>query len=162
MKESVFRASNGSRCHGRNRAGSPCARRAVKDGYCTVHHPTEGQDMQALGRRGGSMRPNTKLRAAAADNLRELARQTLERALRGEDVDPQQLRAAQSLFSYRSAAPPEHDPTRGEYTGELMPDGSRPVSLGDVLAFAMSANESTRAVAEAAIAQAQAAAPPTP
>jgi hypothetical protein len=66
------------------------------------------------------------------------------------------------LFSYRSAAPPEHDPTRGEYTGELMPDGSRPVSLGDVLAFAMSANESTRAVAEAAIAQAQAAAPPTP
>jgi hypothetical protein len=39
-----------------------------------------------------------------------------------------------------------------------MADGRRPVSLGDVLEFAMTANETTRAVAEEWIAQAQAAA----
>jgi hypothetical protein len=66
------------------------------------------------------------------------------------------------LFSYRADSPPQRDPRLGEYVGPLMADGRRPVSLGDVLAFALSTNESTRAVAEAAIAQAQAAADATP
>src|SRR4051812_10515272 len=99
-------ASNGSRCRGLNRAGLRCARRAVNDGYCTAHHPTEGQDMRELGRKGGQVRPLTKLRQSADDELRELARQTLAKSLRGEKVDPQQLAAAKSLFSYGAEAPP--------------------------------------------------------
>jgi hypothetical protein len=82
----------------------------------------------------------------------------LSRALRGENVDKQQLDAARSLFSYRADSPPERR-ADGDYDGPRMPDGSRPISLGDVLEFAMSASESTRAVAEAWIAQAQRATP---
>jgi hypothetical protein len=53
---------------------------------------------------------------------------------------------------FRAEQPPPRDPELGEYAGPV--DGHRPISLGDALAFAM-ANESTRAVAEAAIAQAR-------
>jgi hypothetical protein len=44
------------------------------------------------------------------------------------------LDAARSLFSYRSEQPPARQ-ADGEYTGERMPDGRRPVGLGDVLTF---------------------------
>jgi hypothetical protein len=111
--------------------------------------------MSAIGRKGGSRSPLTKLRKAADDDLREQARGVLSRALSGEQVDKQALDAARSLFSYRADSPPERSTEHGEYRGELMPDGTRPVSLGDVLAFAMTANESTRKLAEAWIAQAQ-------
>lgn len=116
-------------------------------------------DPKVIGRRGGLARPLTALRRAARedDSLRELAAATLERALKGEDVDPAQLRAAQSLYSFRAQQPPSERQELGDYRGPLMPDGRRPISLGDVLAFAMTANASTRAVAEEAIAQAQAA-----
>jgi hypothetical protein len=113
-------------------------------------------DMKAIGRKGGKVSPQTKLRKAADDDLREQARSVLSRALAGEQVDKQALDAARSLFSYRAEQAPQRDPRLSEYDGPLMPDGSRPVSLGDVLAFAMTANESTRAVAEAWIAQAHA------
>ena len=49
--------------------------------------------------------------------------------------------------------------TRTPASGERVLDGRHPISLGDVLVFAMTADESTQAVAEAAIAQAQAATP---
>src|SRR5262245_8803152 len=105
----VPETSNGSRCLGLNRAGLPCARRAVKDGYCTTHHPTEGQDMRELGRRGGQVRPNTKLRQAADDDLREKARAVLLEQLDGDD-ERRRFEAAKSLFSYRAAPPPaEHE-----------------------------------------------------
>jgi hypothetical protein len=114
--------------------------------------------MRAIGKKGGSRSPLTKLRKAADDDLREQARETLSRALRGEDVPKQALDAARSLFSYRADSPPVERREDGEYAGERMPNGKRPVSLGDVLAWAM-ANESTRGAAEAAIAQAVAARP---
>jgi hypothetical protein len=113
--------------------------------------------MSAIGRKGGSRSPLTKLRKAADDDLREQARGVLSKALAGEQVDKQALDAARSLFSYRAEQAPQRDSRLGEYDGPLMPDGSRPVSLGDVLQFAMTANESTRKLAEAWIAQAQAA-----
>jgi plasmid stability protein len=104
------------------------------------------------------VRPLTRLRERADDDLREQAREVLSQALRGENVEKPQLDAARSLFSYRAGSPPARQ-ADGEYARERMPDGSRPVSLGDVLEFAMRANESTRATAEAWIAQAQNAAP---
>jgi hypothetical protein len=151
---SVANPSNGSRCRGRNRAGFSCQRRAVKDGYCTTHHPTEGQDMKALGKLGGRAPKMTQLRRAAAeqdDNLREQARQVLSRALAGETVDPAQLRAAQSLYSFKADQPPPRDREFGEYSGPLTPDGRRPVGLADVLAFGLqAAPEATEAmIAEA-------------
>jgi hypothetical protein len=94
----------------------------------------------------------------ADDSLREKARKRLEQVLDGDD-EGAALRAATALYSYRAAPAPEPSPELGDYAGPLMPDGKRPVSLGDVLAFAMSANASTRAVAEAAIAQAEATRP---
>ena len=89
--------------------------------------------MRAIGAKGGSTPKLTALRRAAIeqdDSLRELARETLENALRGKAVDPAQLRAAQSLFSYRSAAPPEkqRDPASGASVGGI--------SIGSVMLFA--------------------------
>jgi hypothetical protein len=48
-------------------------------------------DMQAIGRKGGSRSPLTRLRQAADDDLREQAREVLSKVLRGEDVDKQQF-----------------------------------------------------------------------
>jgi hypothetical protein len=109
--------------------------------------------MAELGRLGGSVRPTTKLRKNADDDLREQARETLSRALRGEDVPKQALDAARSLFSYRADAPPTE---RQQDAGPLV-DAGQGCGLADVLVFAMTANASTREVAEEAIAQAQAA-----
>jgi hypothetical protein len=115
-------------------------------------------DSKAIGKKGGSRSPLTRLRRAADDDLREKARQALAEALDGDD-EKRRFEAAKSLYSFRAASPPEDRRADGEYAGERMPDGRRPISLCDVLAWAMT-NESTRAVAEAAIAQAQQAAPP--
>lgn len=147
-----------ARCKGRNRAVY-CAREGPR-ATVTVHDPERPQDMRELGRRGGSVRPQTALRQAADDDLREQTRDVLSRTMRGEKVDAQQLRAAQSLFSFRADQPPPRDPELGEYAGPLRPDGRRPTSLADVLVFGMTCNASTRAVVEDAIAQARAAAPP--
>jgi hypothetical protein len=95
-------------------------------------------DMKAIGRRGGLVSPLTKIRQAADDELREAARETLSRALRGEDVPKQALDAARSLFSYRADSPPAAEPSGGEYAGPLV-DGHRPTSLGDVVRFAVEA-----------------------
>src|SRR4051812_46336209 len=102
---SVAEPSSGSRCLGHNRAGVPCARRAVKDGFCTSHHPTEAQDMKALGALGGRTPKVTALRRAAVeqdDSLREKARAALAEALDGAD-EKRKFEAAKSLFSYRPA-----------------------------------------------------------
>src|SRR5215208_1911335 len=107
MKESDLQATNGSRCRSTNRAGLPCRKAAVTvAGFCLSHDPEQRQDMAVLGRLGGSVRPQTKLRQEADDDLRELARSTLEQALRGEQVDPGQLAAAKSLFAFRPAEVP--------------------------------------------------------
>jgi hypothetical protein len=149
---SVSETSNGSRCRGRNRAGLPCQRRAVKDGYCTTHHPTEGQDMSALGRRGGSRPKMTALRRAAAehdDSLRDLAAQTLERALRGEQVDKAQLDAARSLFSFRAAQPP-YDRRDFASSQPQTIDGQPVTGLPDVILFGLQIGGLSPAVIEAA------------
>ena len=114
----------------------------MRDGYCTVHHPTEAQDMKALGAKGGRS-GETALRKAVRDDdsLRDLARQTLEWALRGEQVDKQQLDAARSLFSYRADSPPAPDATGGDYAGPVAADGRRPTSLAEVVRFALSISE---------------------
>jgi hypothetical protein len=145
---SVPETSNGSRCRGRNRAGLPCQRRAVTvAGYCTVHDPETAQDMRELGRRGGSVRPNTKLRQAADDTLREQARDVLSRALSGDQVDKAQLDAARSLFSYRAAEAPARDREQSE--GVLV-EGKRVTSLADVLVFAQKIGQVSDDVLEAA------------
>jgi hypothetical protein len=65
--------------------------------------------MQAIGRKGGSRSPLTKLRKEADEGLREQAREVLSRALAGEVVDKAQLDAARSLFAYRPTEAPRHD-----------------------------------------------------
>ena len=124
-------------CKGKNRLGRPCGKTAVEDGYCRAHHPdpAKRQDMAALGRRGGLVSPETQLRKAADDELRDEARETLRKALRGDDVPKSALDAARSLFSYRADAPPSDTEDRGEYAGPLV-DGHRPTSLADVLRVA--------------------------
>jgi len=62
--------------------------------------------MRAIGRKGGSRSPMTKLRREAGqdDGLREQAREVLSKALAGEQVDKAQLDAARSLFAFRATA----------------------------------------------------------
>jgi len=88
--------------------------------------------MKELGRRGGLTRPTTKLRKAVRedDELRERARETLRRALAGEDVSKGQLDAARSLFAFRAAAPPH------ETVPEQQAEGRMHVGLGDILRVA--------------------------
>jgi hypothetical protein len=101
-----------AQCTGTNKRGERCQARAIERGLCAVHsgrvNPAE------IGRKGGSRSPQTKLRKAADDQLRELARKTLEKSLRGEEVAPQALAAAKSLFSYRADAPPAGEQARGQ------------------------------------------------
>jgi hypothetical protein len=104
MQESEHERPNGSRCRATNRRGEPCGKRAVNDGLCLVH--AGAQDMRKLGAKGGSVRPLTKLRKAADDELREQARQVLADAMAGKAVDKQQLDAARSLFAYRAVEAP--------------------------------------------------------
>lgn len=93
--------------------------------------------MEAIGRKGGSRSPLTKLRRQADYELREQARDVLARALRGEDVPKAALDSARSLFSYRADQPPARDPGDGDNAGPII-DGHRPTSLSDVLRFALS------------------------
>lgn len=60
-----------------------------------------------MGRKGGLVKEETPLRREAKedDELREQARQTLRRALAGEDLLKACLDAARSLFSYRPEIP---------------------------------------------------------
>jgi hypothetical protein len=133
VQESVPQPSDGSRCQGTNRRGERCQRRAGENGLCIVHGGK--LDMKAIGRKGGSARPNTKLRQAASidDELRESARKVLQRAMDGEAVDAAQLQAAKSLFSYRSDVPAPHErahPAAG---------GPKIVSLVDIATVAIEA-----------------------
>ena len=68
------------------------------------------QNMRELGRKGGLVSPQTKLRKAADDDLREQAREVLARALRGEEVPKAALDSARSL--YRSGPKAHHYATR--------------------------------------------------
>jgi hypothetical protein len=69
--------------------------------------------MKAIGSKGGRSK-ETRLRKEVRvdDELREQAREVLAKALRGENVDREQLAAARSLFSYRPDAPqaPQREP----------------------------------------------------
>jgi hypothetical protein len=90
----------------------------VRGRFCLVHAGV--QDMKALGRRGGRVRPNTKLRKAADDELREKARVVLERALAGDpDVDKDQVAAAKSLFSYRASEAPRQSAHTEQNEGRM-------------------------------------------
>jgi len=90
------------------------------------------QNMCELGRKGGLVSPQTRLRKAADDDLREQAREVLAAALRGENVDREQLAAARSLFSYRVDAPPAgaNEAMRSTTTAGI-------VTLGDVIQVAL-------------------------
>lgn len=93
--------------------------------------------MREIGRKGGSARPETALRRAVKEDesLRDLARGTLEKALRGEAVDKAQLDAARSLYSYRAASPPAE---QREQRNRVLTDNGRPVTtLLDVLELAI-------------------------
>jgi len=142
----VPQPSNGARCRGRNRAGLPCQRRAVKDGFCTTHHPTEGQDMRELGRRGRNVRPQTRLRKAADDDLREKARQALAEALDGDD-EKRRFEAARALFSFRAGSPPEE---RKDFAGSQVAtaDGRPVTGLSDVIRFGLEIGALSPAVIE--------------
>ncbi len=114
VNQTVNRTSNGSRCRGTNRRGEPCQRLASEpSGLCVVH--AGAQNMAELGRRGGSVRPTTKLRQAADEDLREQARETLSRALAGEEVPKAALDAARSLFAYRPTEAPRKNEREGRY-----------------------------------------------
>jgi hypothetical protein len=100
-------------CTATNKRGEPCSARAVTAaGLCAIHGGLV--DPKAIGRKGGSRSPLTKLRRAAGqdDQLREQARQVLSRALDGENVDKAQLDAARSLFAFRAAVPPASEQAR--------------------------------------------------
>jgi hypothetical protein len=100
-------SANNHTCRALNKQGEPCRARAVERGLCVVHAGIV--DPSEIGRRGGLKRPNTRLRKAADDSLREKARRVLERALAGEEVDREQLAAVKSLFSYRADSPPTNE-----------------------------------------------------
>jgi hypothetical protein len=128
MKESESRAHDPSRCEALNARGERCGKRAARGRFCLVH--AGAQDMRELGRKGGSRSPLTRLRREAGqdDGLRELARETLAKALRGEQVEKAQLDAARSLFAFRPQVPPhegtahesEGKPGKGIYLGDLI------------------------------------------
>lgn len=112
----------------------------MADGYCTVHHPTQGQDMKALGKRGGSRPKMTALRREVEHDAELLAKakRVMAEELDGDD-SKRRFEAAKALASFRAAAPPLFDPSGGEYAGPVMVDGSRPTSLADVVRFASEA-----------------------
>lgn len=65
---------------------------------------------------------------------REQAREVLARALRGEQVDREQLAAARSLFSYRSDVPPAAE------RSQQSQGPAKLVTLGDLLRLAVECN----------------------
>jgi hypothetical protein len=120
-------------CNATNRRGKPCQARAVTpDGKCAMHGGLT--DPRELGRRGGQVRPNTKLREAADDDLREKARAVLLEQLEGED-ERRRFEAAKSLFSYRAAQPPTERDLGGNDGGISAASGRKVVDLADILEF---------------------------
>ena len=114
------------RCRGMNKRGERCGARAVEGGLCVVH---SGRiDPVEIGRKGGSVRPETELRKAVREDeqLRESAADLLRRALRGEDVPRTALEAAKSLFSFRAASPP--DEPRVDHRNSVTQLDGRPVT----------------------------------
>lgn len=82
-------------------------------------------DPRELGRKGGRGRTRSMLGiddTVAEGRLRAQAKRALEDALQ-TDNEQVWLRAAQALYSYRAAAPPEERQADGEYAGERMPEG---------------------------------------
>jgi hypothetical protein len=102
-------------CSANNRHGSPCGKRAVVDGLCLVH--AGKQNMAELGKLGGRGRTRSVLGisdAVADDKLRAQAKTALEEAL-NSDNEQVRLRAAQSLYSYRSQEAPREPATAPEH-----------------------------------------------
>jgi hypothetical protein len=118
----VQKPSNSRPCKGLNRAGLPCGRVAWRDGFCVVHHP-QGQDLREVGKLGGRGRTRSVLGIsdeAADDRLRALAKRQLEGLLTSEN-ESVRLRAAASLYSYRSVQPPadEDEPPAADTVSAL-------------------------------------------
>ena len=140
-------ATHKRKCSARNRRGEPCQARAIERGLSAVH--SGRVNPAAIGRRGGSVSPQTKMRKAADDELREQAREVLARALAGEDVPKAALDSARSLFSYRSEAPPERDRSLGDGEVPRTSDGHRVLGLDGVTRFALEIGAVTPEVVEA-------------
>jgi hypothetical protein len=97
------------------------------NGYCVVH--AGKLDMQKIGRKGGRSRETAIRKATRVDDeLRESAREVLAKALRGEDVDREQLAAARSLFSYRPDVAQVQQPKEQQHTGRGV------FTIGDLIA----------------------------
>ena len=66
MRESVAQPSHepsiDNRCLGTNRRGSPCGRRAGRDGFCVVHSPSSKLNMKELAAKGGKARGRLAMR----------------------------------------------------------------------------------------------------
>jgi plasmid stability protein len=138
------------RCTAQNKQGNRCSARAVERGLCAAHAGLV--DMKAIGKKGGSRSPLTKLRRAAAehdDSLREQARQVLSRALAGEQVDKQQLDAARSLFSYRADSPPPSEHQDVASSKPQLANGRPVTNLADVIRFGLEIDQLSPSVVEA-------------
>jgi len=120
-------------CKGTNVRGERCAKRAVRGRFCLTH--AGAQDMRELGRKGGKVSPQTRLRKNADDSLREQARAVLERALAGEDMPKSALDSARSLFSYRADVPPVAQQV--SESALRTASGRHVVGLADVLELAL-------------------------
>jgi hypothetical protein len=84
--------------------------------------------MRALGRKGGSRSPLTKLRKAADDELRDKAKAALVDALDGDD-EKRRFEAAKSLYSFRAVQPPAGGQAQQQSRG-------KPVGLAALLEVA--------------------------
>ena len=127
--ESESQPIDPSRCSAMNVRGERCGKRAVRGRYCLVH--AGEQSMRELGRKGGLVKPRTKLRANVDDQLREQARDVLARALAGEKVEKTALDSARSLFSYRADAPPAGQAPAPDQEGRMV------FGIGDLVAAAV-------------------------
>ena len=118
-------------CNATNKRGEPCAARAVtQDGLCAMHGGLS--DPRAMGQAGGRGRTRAVLGIddkVADDRLRLQAKAALEKAL-NSDNEAVRLRAAQSLYSYRSLAPPAEPRRDGESSA------GKPVSLAALIELA--------------------------
>jgi hypothetical protein len=102
-----------NQCEATNVRGERCGKRAVRGRFCLVH--AGAQNMVELGRRGGQVSPQARLREAVDDEIRGQARDVIKRGLAGDSsVTKMQLDAARSLFSYRAGSPPQRDLRLGE------------------------------------------------
>ena len=91
----------------------------------------DGAALDAAWDRGRARRVLGISEAVADESLRAQAKQALEQAL-GSDNEQVRLRAAQSLYSYRAAAPPSTSGTVAS-EGLWLQDGRKVVGLADLL-----------------------------